>query len=314
MNFSVRDYSYRYHCNGFTITVTTDIPCHLWMRWSLVPPQVHSQPVLRRGLRMHDDVYLCFVAYHDNEQEEAGDTLIHTFVKRPWPICDRRYFHFWGTIAGVVAKSTTAVFNLHFNITRLTIPGTSANRAIQATSVNWDTVHDAAAGAVLANYVAPWYIIVAGSSLTASYWIQRAFLFFDTSGLPPGTTIADAYLSIYVTAMWREFVANPHIYITEGVQDDPIIPTNYGDQLPYTTVGGEADLASLTPGAYRQIPFTNAGLPFITLGGITKLCLRSEIDVLDIPVLPVYNNFIFFSSQQKGTTVVPFLTICIPPS
>ena len=62
---------------------------------------------------MHGDLYLCFVAYEDNEQLEAGDTLIHTFVKPNWQYCTTRYFYFWGTINSVTARSTTGLFTKH---------------------------------------------------------------------------------------------------------------------------------------------------------------------------------------------------------
>jgi hypothetical protein len=62
---------------------------------------------------MHGDLYICFTAYHDNEQEEAGDTLVHTFIKVDWPVCQTRYFYFYGSIAGEMCVSTSAVFALH---------------------------------------------------------------------------------------------------------------------------------------------------------------------------------------------------------
>lgn len=56
------------------------------------------------------DVYFCFTAYKDLEQEEAGDTYIHTFTLTPWPAGDTRYFYFHGEMAGVPAPSTSPIF------------------------------------------------------------------------------------------------------------------------------------------------------------------------------------------------------------
>ncbi|MBA7535572.1 hypothetical protein ES705_27830 [subsurface metagenome] len=98
---------------GYKHVVKTNVPCHLWLRWTLTHPHIHSKTVLIRGLRLKDDVRFCFVTYHDNEQEEAGDTLIHTFTKEPWPHCETRYFYFHGTIGGQISPSTTAIFTLH---------------------------------------------------------------------------------------------------------------------------------------------------------------------------------------------------------
>ncbi|GAH32453.1 unnamed protein product, partial [marine sediment metagenome] len=64
---------------------------------------------------MHADNYYCFTVYHDNEQEEAGDTLTHTFIKTPWSYCECRYFYFWGKAGDTVCQSDTPCFQLHMN-------------------------------------------------------------------------------------------------------------------------------------------------------------------------------------------------------
>ncbi|MBA7643922.1 hypothetical protein ES703_51656 [subsurface metagenome] len=100
---------------GVKLIVVTDIPCHLYMRWSFKPPWSHASVARRRGLAMHTDRYYCFTTYHDNEQEEAGDTLTHTFIKTPWPYCECRYFYFWGKVGDTVCISDTPCFQLHMN-------------------------------------------------------------------------------------------------------------------------------------------------------------------------------------------------------
>jgi len=60
------------------------------------------------------DVRFCFVVYEDNEQAEAGDTLVHTFVKDKWPVCERRWFYFIGNIAGISSVSESPIFQFHF--------------------------------------------------------------------------------------------------------------------------------------------------------------------------------------------------------
>lgn len=113
-NFSVRDIAYEAIGDGYKITVVTDIPCHLYMRWTNVEPQIHDLPVYRRGIFMHGDRYFCFVAYHDNEQEEDGETTTHTFIKQNWRSCETRWFYFWGYKDTTHCASTTAPFKLHF--------------------------------------------------------------------------------------------------------------------------------------------------------------------------------------------------------
>lgn len=101
--------------DGYQIVVTTDVPCHLWMRWSTNPPQYHTVPSLRRGVYMHGNRYFCFTVYRDNEQEEAGDTLIHTFIKHNWPHCETRYFYFIGERFGLPSPSNSPCFEKHFD-------------------------------------------------------------------------------------------------------------------------------------------------------------------------------------------------------
>lgn len=62
---------------------------------------------------MHADKYFCFDVYEDNEQEEAGDTITHTFIKPDWPVCQTRFFYFHGRIDGEPSPSTTAIFKQH---------------------------------------------------------------------------------------------------------------------------------------------------------------------------------------------------------
>lgn len=98
---------------GEKLFVWTYQPCHLWMRWTLVPPRIHKVPVTLRGLTTMSDFYYCFDVYHDNEQEEEGDTFLHTFIKEPWPYCEKRYFYFHGQINGVNSPSTSPIFEKH---------------------------------------------------------------------------------------------------------------------------------------------------------------------------------------------------------
>lgn len=85
------------------------------MRWSTNPPQYHTVPSLRRGVYMHGNRYFCFTVYKDNEQEEAGDTTIHTFIKHNWQHCETRYFYFIGERFGLPSPSTSPVFEKHFD-------------------------------------------------------------------------------------------------------------------------------------------------------------------------------------------------------
>jgi len=78
-----------------------------------VLPQEHVIPVYLRGVFLHGDKRFCFVAYHDNEQEEAGDTYEHTFTKEPWAHCETRWFYFHGEIDATPSPSTSPIFSKH---------------------------------------------------------------------------------------------------------------------------------------------------------------------------------------------------------
>lgn len=96
-----------------TITVTTDIPVHLFMRWTTKKPLTHSKELIRRGISLPNATRWCFVAWHEVEQEEDGDTLTHTFILCDWQICETRYFYFLGTKQDEESPSASPIFHYH---------------------------------------------------------------------------------------------------------------------------------------------------------------------------------------------------------
>ncbi len=113
-HISYRDVNFASLYAGVLITVTTDVPCHCFVRLTTHEPWIHKKPSLRRGVAFAEDVRFCFTVFWDNEQEEAGDTLIHTFVKPDWPHCQTRWFYFWGKVADEVSPSESAFFKYHY--------------------------------------------------------------------------------------------------------------------------------------------------------------------------------------------------------
>jgi len=98
---------------GYIIKVTTNHACHLWMRWTNITPVKHHSLSPERGASFDISTRYCFVGYHDNEQEEEGDTYTHTFIKEPWPHCETRWFYFIGQVSAGRSASDTAVFIKH---------------------------------------------------------------------------------------------------------------------------------------------------------------------------------------------------------
>ena len=113
LNWAIQDIQQILSVTGYIIIVTTFQACHLWMRWTTTEPEEHIIPRTLRGVPIQSDKRFCFVNFIDNEQKEAGDTLIHTFVKEPWAICETRWFYFHGRVAGETSPSTSAIFKKH---------------------------------------------------------------------------------------------------------------------------------------------------------------------------------------------------------
>lgn len=112
-NWAVLSMMFNELADGYEIIVTTDIPCHLFMRWSTSIPLKHGKAKVVRGLSVMSGTRFCFVAWTENEQEEAGDTYIHTFIKLGWAVCVTRWFYFTGTKQVEEMPSSTAVFWRH---------------------------------------------------------------------------------------------------------------------------------------------------------------------------------------------------------
>ena len=120
-HFAVIDIKYAPTATGVTIIVTTDVPCHLWMRWTNQQPLVHQDPYYRRGIAIGTTPRFCFDIYEDNEQLETGDTYVHTFYKPAWVFCETRWFYFWGTRYGFLMPSESCIFEYHSTSTEIPV-------------------------------------------------------------------------------------------------------------------------------------------------------------------------------------------------
>lgn len=112
-HFTVRRLTFANTEFGVQLQCFTNNACHLTMRWTYLVPQKHINTTQRRGAQIGTYIDQCFTVFHDNEQEEPGDTWTHTFTKEPWDTCETRWFYFWGTVGGVVSPSASAIFEYH---------------------------------------------------------------------------------------------------------------------------------------------------------------------------------------------------------
>lgn len=320
---SVRDVQYTEVVGGYHVIVTTDIPSHLFMRWTLTKPQIHSMPVLRRGLMMHADKYFCFTAYHDNEQEEAGDTLTHTFIKVPWPCCQTRYFYFWGSVAGVTSNSTTAFFTLHSTVEGLlTFDALGTCGYVYANENSYSAARDKWTGTVVTD--SNLCTIGQAKEGVEGFYIWRGGLFFDTFSLPSSGAILDAKILFDVihggifSAIHDPDQCLTIIHYPWGL-DPPIQPHHYGYMGLLVQDHGHIcknDWLAAAPDI-AKIQLNRHGLNRITRGGLTKFGMRGSHDINNIPDVGfIERNRFDFSSPRLDETGKLWLNItysCKPP-
>lgn len=97
-----------------TIVVTTNVECHLTCRYTYKPLLVHNSANTARGVRVLDNPDYCFTSFREVEQDQAGDTTIHTFSFGEFGQGEERWWVFVGSIAGVVSVSQSPVFNYKY--------------------------------------------------------------------------------------------------------------------------------------------------------------------------------------------------------
>ena len=321
-HWSLLDLQYEYLDDGFKLVATTDVPCHLYCRMTTTPPRKHALPSYRRGLYLQGDIRFCFVVYEDNEQDESGDTLTHTWNKSAWPICETRWFYFVGTQGGTPSVSETAIFKFHFPapppeppppIKRLFL-ALPNNANLYG---NWGTWGGAWAGIIVGfpwwSTTAPYYYSL-GYYETVSWFIFRTFFTFDTTILPETAKIQSANLHLYAKYQQGTPPFNPNICITLGVQSDPVVTTDWQAQLPITTIGGQKHINTFNIGAYNAIPFNAYGLTLIKTDQPTKLCIRQEADIKQ--VYPGVGAWAYLEhySLQTGAGFRPYLEINYYPA
>ncbi len=261
---SIRDVKAYRITGGVKLVVTTDIACHLFMRWSLVPPQAHTVPLLRRGLYMHGDRYYCFVAYHDNEQQEAGDTIEHSFIKVPWVVCECRYFHFWGMVGLDVCVSNSPCFMLHLE--EEAPPQVHEylscwhNRHLVSNHGTWSTARNGAALLKDGDYQRPNSILYVLTLLNASFYLRRAYQNFDTHILPIGANIDFARLGLYVTGVPG---LDTTIHITKGLWNEPVVASDWALQTAEITSLGSRLFTPADIGKYVYIDLNATGIAWI---------------------------------------------------
>ncbi|MBA7587565.1 hypothetical protein ES708_29596 [subsurface metagenome] len=112
-NFGLLKISYFHLTNAIVITNITNNPCHLTCYYTDKAPRRHKTSRRDRGIDLPWSAYFCFVSWKSVEQNEAGDTLSHTFEIPDWSFCQTNWFVFRGTIDELLSPSVSPIFKHH---------------------------------------------------------------------------------------------------------------------------------------------------------------------------------------------------------
>lgn len=301
---------------GYTITLTTNVPCHLWLYWTNKEPWVHPRRKLDRGLVVPANSYWCFVPLHKIEQDEPGDTLTHTFLWLGWEVCFTRWFRFHGTIGGGDpndSPSDSPIFHKHYSYVppqEITIVSHADDGHIGTFfHSNYTTVHNRPSGQRLDDTSN--YIEVGQCKSSNRYYLFRGFPFFDTSPLA-GCTIKSAKLAVWVYSKYTG-THTWDIVIQSGMPTYPNKPLTLSDYYYgyYSGDGGSTPQGDVIMTGYTYIDLTEEGLSWINKTGWTKFAIRSSHDIASIP--PLAWEYCRFRSAEALPQNRPLLIVIYDP-
>lgn len=275
---------------GLKLVVTTNVPCHLYAAYTLEKPLKHYLTRTRRGLPLLDDTRWCFINWTQNEQLEEGDTIIHTFTKEPWAVCETRYFVFRGKVDGEWVPSASPIFTIHrVYIPRLVTahfhphpfwypPGATCcdgYAAHVALGVSWPTIHEGGGTAGTSNTTKADVRISSWDVDLMWYHIERPIFVFDTTEIPEGSEIVSATLHIYGVAKVNTLLLDAalNVYTADPGSDTDIVKWDY-NEMDMVALATKIPYASFVVSDFNHLVFTEAGLIAIIPNGITKLALR----------------------------------------
>lgn len=112
--FLLTKYEHQWVADTLYVEVVTDVPCHLFLRWTDKPLRLHNRSTTLGGYYFMTDPKYCFVEWRQVEQDEPGDTLVHTFSFAEWAECQTRWWGFVGTVGSTASPSATSVFTAHY--------------------------------------------------------------------------------------------------------------------------------------------------------------------------------------------------------
>lgn len=277
---------------GVKIIAYTDVACHLTFRWTTTQPRIHLDPVLKRGVPFRSMPRYCFTTYHDNEQEEAHDTYIHTFIKEPWPACQTRWYYLFGTIDGVASPSESPLLKYH----RVAAPapvcfypdpypeitsvdGWCNHHEPPLAGVSWATlVARPGNGALHTSTFGQLFYFYCRSNIDLWEWLDRSIFTFDTSPIGAGKSLISGIFSVrgYSKADEASCIPFINLYTSSPANPNDIINTDFATlgTVPLCDTPISYDAFNTT--GYNDFVLNAIGLAAINKTGITTLGLRNS--------------------------------------
>jgi hypothetical protein len=150
------------------------------------------------------------------------------------------------------------------------------------------------------------HITIGQKKQSSTYYIDRGFVFFNTSTLPTNAYIDNASLSLYKSSdsSTTDFL----ITIQNGqptYPHDPLQSSDY-NKAHYSGNGGALNTSGLGNG-YNNISLNNNGISWINRTGWTKLCLRSSRDINGNT--PTGDEYVTVYASEQGSGYQPKLII-----
>jgi hypothetical protein len=155
------------------------------------------------------------------------------------------------------------------------------------------------------------YDTAGGLPCTPTVYLERAYLYFDTSALPDDVTITGATLSLYSLNKGTHNSAFT-VFVTNGQPTYPHDPLQSGDWTitGYSGNGGEVAYAGIAASGYTAITLNATGISWISTTGTTKLSLlNKEFDYNQVFEAGTDATWWQFYAYEQGAGYRPKLDI-----
>lgn len=134
------------------------------------------------------------------------------------------------------------------------------NRHLYSSHGTWSICRNGYSPIKTGDYQRPNSKLYVTTSLVATYHIYRAYLSFNTQGIPAEATVTVAKLGLYVITIPNY---NFPLLITKGLWDEPVVAADFGLQTDEVTVLGSLDTSEMVVGQYNWIDLNAAGIAWI---------------------------------------------------